>query len=151
MQLRTAKPAKSVKNNVFHLGFGDPTGQERDGWVKPVEIELFISFSYNYAVTQKTERIRKNILKQGFLEKFIEFQKFIDLRARAPAAGTPCNANTRISCSCPNDSRTPLGTTLHIPMRGTLGGTLGGSKRFSESDDYIFDNRPAGAFSKTSR
>ena len=46
MQLRTAKPAKSVKNNVFHLGFGDPTGQERDGWVKPVEIELFISFSY---------------------------------------------------------------------------------------------------------
>ena len=36
-------------------------------------------------MTQKTERIRKNILKLGFLEKFIEFQKFIDLRARPPA------------------------------------------------------------------
>ena len=56
-------------------------------------------------MTQKTERIRKNILKLGFLEKFIEFQKFIDLRARAPAAGTPCNANTRISCVCPNSIR----------------------------------------------
>ena len=54
-------------------------------------------------MTQKTERIRKNILKLGFLEKFIEFQKFIDLRARAPAAGIPCDANTRISCVCPKE------------------------------------------------
>ena len=35
-------------------------------------------------MTQKTKRIRKSIIKLGFLEKFIEFQKFIDLRARAP-------------------------------------------------------------------
>ena len=63
-----------------------------------VKEEIGFSF-FKTNMTFLENKLVKNIDLGG---KFLEIEKFLVLRARARPPETPCNANRRINCPCPN-------------------------------------------------